>query len=131
MDWTSELDVGISFMDGDHEHGLSLIREMKSADVSALPGVIQSFLDHCRDHFAREEELMRKIGFFAHDPHKAEHDRVLAELASIIEELKDATHDFSGPALYAHLSVWFINHRNTMDFVTANFAIQKGFEGEV
>ncbi|MBI3446202.1 MAG: hemerythrin family protein, partial [Magnetospirillum sp.] len=83
------------------------------------------FLDHCGAHFAREEEMMRKTGFFAMEPHGDEHRRVEAELAQVILALEAG--DPRDEYFTIDLPQWFLEHRATMDYVTSGFALDHGW----
>lgn len=120
--WSNELKVGVRFMDADHEEAVALMGQMAAAEGAELRALFHHFTQHCREHFARENDLMARIGFFAQACHSDEHERVLAELDEMASKDDDAL------AAYARDSLpeWFLGHRNSMDFVTAQFAQQCG-----
>lgn len=127
LDWNDALNVGMDFMDADHADAADQINGMAQADLAGRLGLIDHFIHHCQDHFAREEEMMATTGFFALGCHRDEHQRVLAELDGIKTRLQsgDAQDEYFTKALPA----WLINHRGTMDFVTAEFARKQGYHG--
>ena len=69
---------------------------------------------------------MERIGFFAYPMHKGEHDRVLAEMEGVKAQLEAG--DLAAVRQYVEVTVpnWFMEHLNTMDTVTAQFALQAG-----
>jgi hemerythrin len=123
--------LALSFMNEDHRAELDLAEAAAAAAVSGdRPKLLESvgaLANHTREHFAREEEVMRAVGFPAYPVHKAEHDRVLAELAEWSERLGK---DGDSRRLLAHLDGlvrdWFPEHIATMDTVTAHFASGRG-----
>lgn len=124
IEWTKDYEVGVGFMDADHKEAVDLMAAMQTAEGEALKDLLAKFTHHCQEHFARENELMERIGFFAQGCHTDEHERVL-------DELKDmAGKDEAAIQAYARddLPDWFVGHRNSMDFVTAQFAQQMGEE---
>lgn len=125
--WSDALLVGIEFVDLDHQEAVEAINRMAAmaCDGGALLGDAEAFRDHCAEHFSREEAMMRKVGFFAIDPHCGEHGRVLAELDDILARLRagEDCRDYFTEAL----PQWFLEHRATMDFVTADFARERGW----
>ena len=62
---------------------------------------------------------MERTSFPVIAVHKAEHERVLAELEQVQRQLEQG--DFAAARAYVkdQLSAWFVLHRNTMDYVTA------------
>lgn len=127
IEWNEGLNVGISFMDADHVEAAALINTMAASHGPQRLHALEEFVAHCRAHFAREEELMQKVGFFALGCHQGEHQRVLAELERVQERLRGGD---AQDRYFAHtLPDWLMAHRNTMDFVTAEFARAAGLTG--
>lgn len=124
LEWTADLTIGLDFMDEDHEAFVALINQFAETAESDLPALYGELLHHSEEHFAREEDLMRRVGFFAYDCHKGEHTRVLAEMRQVQTQLEAG--DLASVRTYvtSHVPQWFIHHRNTMDAATAAFAAQ-------
>lgn len=125
--WSDALLVGIEFIDHDHQEAVEIINHMaaKAYEGGDLRGDLEAFRHHCAEHFGREEALMRQVGFFATTPHTAEHVRVLAEMDTLLTRLEageDCRSYFT-----EILPQWFLDHRATMDFVTADFARERGW----
>lgn len=124
IQWHDGLNVGIGFMDADHAEAAELINALAATSGQRRQETLTRFIAHCREHFAREEALMDQVGFFAQACHQGEHQRVLAELEQVLDRLG------AGEAQDAYftqaLPQWLLNHRNTMDFVTAEFARAAG-----
>lgn len=127
LEWHDGLAVGIGFMDADHELAATLINALAAAGPEQRSALLHEFIAHCRDHFAREEAMMRETGFFAYGCHQGEHHRVLTELDEVAAAL--AAGDPRDDYFDRDLPGWLMTHRNTMDFVTADFARSKDFKG--
>jgi hemerythrin len=127
LHWNDGLNVGISFMDADHAVAAEQINALAAAGPAARLPLLAEFIDHCRHHFAREEELMGQVGFFALGCHRGEHQRVLAELQQAEAALKGG--DARDRYFTEELPGWLMIHRNTMDAVTAEFARSSGYSG--
>ncbi len=127
IQWHDGLNVGLEFMDHDHAEAAALINEMASATGEARAAALERFIAHCREHFAREEAMMGKIGFFALGCHQGEHERVLAELDGVMTKMRagEAQDHYFAKVL----PEWLLTHRGTMDAVTAQFARSAGFIG--
>lgn len=124
--WTDELKRGISFQDDDHEEAVTVMNALQTCSDDELPGLFNQLHTHTKEHLNRENELMDRIGFFAIEVHKGEHDRVLAQMQEFQDKL-DAG-DIADVRKYVQETVpdWFLNHLDTMDTATAMFARQKG-----
>lgn len=125
LEWHAGLNVGIGFMDDDHEVAAGQINALAEAALPQRLDLARDFLDHCRHHFAREEEMMKATGFFASGCHQGEHERVLAELQAVVAKLEAG--DPQDAYFTKSLPEWLMIHRNTMDFVTAEFARNAGW----
>ncbi|HEX9402638.1 MAG TPA: hemerythrin family protein [Anaeromyxobacter sp.] len=131
IDPTQLPDLPVPFMNADHEREAALVNQLEAAVAAHARGTgtlaevverLSLLAVHTRDHFLREETMMREAGFPAYAVHKAEHDRVLAEMdaeARIFREHGDAGR--LSRYLFEALPAWFENHVRTMDVVTARF----------
>jgi len=127
----------IAFMNADHAHEVQLVNAVEAALAAhrRREGTLGAVLErlsllavHTREHFLREEAAMRETRFPAYPVHKAEHDRVLAEMDAEARAFRDVG---DGERLSRYLAqalpAWFVNHIRTMDAVTAGFlARQRG-----
>jgi hemerythrin len=123
--WGDPLLLGVGFVDRDHHEAVDLINRLAAAAPAERLDLAHAFAHHCVEHFGREEEMMAKTGFFALDPHRDEHRRVIAELEGVIAALE------GGEACEEYFAVglpqWFLEHRATMDYVTTDYAKGHGW----
>jgi hemerythrin len=123
--------VALSFMNDDHHLEACLLNDLADAIEHhragrAAPGAVverfERLLAHTREHFAREELAMEEADFPPYPMHKAEHDRVLAEM-----EAEERAFQQRGDTarLWAYVSeavpAWFVQHIQSMDLVTSRF----------
>lgn len=125
LDWHDDLAVGIAFIDDDHHEAVELINALAGAEGEERLTLFRRYLAHAEEHFAREEELMRQIGFFAYVPHSDEHRRVLDSLRAVLADL-EAGLAVAPATTTTDLAEWLLAHRNSMDYVTAQFARAQG-----
>lgn len=123
--------VALGFANDDHAEAAELANRLDWLLSKALAGesveaeidtALDQFQQHNVEHFAREEEQMQRVGFFAYDCHKGEHERVLAwfnELVAQWHEDRDA--EVLAKILREDIREWLLNHIATMDTVTAQF----------
>ncbi len=124
-------DLPIPFMNEDHAREAALVNDLESAldahqagtdDVGHVLERLSLLAVHTREHFLREESMMREAQFPAYALHKAEHDRVLAEMDREARAFRDGG-DAARLSRYvvSALPLWFEGHVRTMDVVTARF----------
>jgi hemerythrin len=129
-------DLPIAFMNADHAREVALVNGLEAALAEHVRGErsledivarLSVLAVHTRDHFLREEAMMREARFPAYPVHKGEHDRVLAEMDAAVRAFRER-----GDAvrlrsyLLEVLPAWFVNHIRTMDVVTARFVAGQG-----
>ena len=124
-------DLPVAFMNEDHLREVSLVNDLEEAladhargtgGVAAVLETMSLLAVHTRDHFLREESMMREAHFPAYAAHQAEHDRVLAQMdaeARAFRERGDAIR--LSRYVSTTLPEWFRAHVRTMDVVTARF----------
>ena len=127
----------IAFMNADHAQEVRLVNAVEAAleahrrgqgTLAAVVEHLSLLAVHTREHFMREETAMRETRFPAYPVHKAEHDRVLAEMDAEARAFRETG---GGERLSRYLAealpAWFVNHIRTMDAVTAGYlARQRG-----
>ena len=124
-------DLPVPFMNADHLREAALVNDLEDAlaahgrgegTVAAVLERLSLLAVHTRDHFLREESMMREAHFPAYATHKAEHDRVLAEMDAQARAFRGG----GDPArlsryVVSTLPEWYRSHVKTMDVVTARF----------
>ncbi|KIL99131.1 Hemerythrin-like metal-binding protein [Paramagnetospirillum magnetotacticum MS-1] len=123
--WGEPLLLGVGFVDRDHCEAVEMINRLAAASGAERLELARAFAHHCAEHFAREEEMMVKTGFFALEPHRDEHMRVLGQLDEVIRSLEGG--DSCAEYFAVDLPQWFLEHRATMDYVTSGFALDHGW----
>jgi hemerythrin len=94
-------------------------------DEASVTHHLAQWIDHTRQHFARENTLMVEYGFPAYAVHLGEHQRILELLESLQQDwLKRQSLQPLADFLFDAWQAWFDNHVQTMDSVTADFLLQ-------
>lgn len=128
--------VALESMNQTHKEEVELVNRLATlvadgirgqADEAAIAAQLDRWLDHTRDHFARENALMQQYAFPAYPVHSGEHERVL----SLLEDLRRTWIESRALRplalfLFEEWRAWFDNHVHTMDNVTASFIRQQG-----
>ncbi len=127
----------MAFMNADHAREVRLVNAVEAAlaasrggegSLAAVVEQLSLLAVHAREDFLREETAMRVARFPGYPAHKAEHDRVLADMDAEARAFRDG-----GDAerlvryLAEALPGWFVNHIRTLDAVAAGYlARQRG-----
>ena len=123
--------VALQFQNDDHVREGHLLNDVGEAlekyrrgdeGQETVLAPLDALLEHTREHFERENQVMLEQRFPAYPVHSAEHARVVAEMereAWVFREQGDAER------LWRYISgdvpTWFVNHIQTMDAVTGQF----------
>ncbi len=136
VDASQFVQVPQAFMNADHAEEIALLERLGESleahragrgGVEAVVERVSLLAVHMRENFLREESAMREAGYPAYAAHKAEHDRILAEMDAEVRRFRE-----SGDAarlrayLFESVPTWFVVHIRTMDLVTARFLESKG-----
>ncbi|HEY7581447.1 MAG TPA: bacteriohemerythrin [Acetobacteraceae bacterium] len=119
IQWSDAFRTGFASVDYEHAQLIELLNRLHAAIGQQNAAAVADFLGDLHDaiaaHFALEESLMHSRGYAGYAAHKADHERLLDEIRTIMDE-----HDASEPAdviesLRPRLAVWFMRHFQTED----------------
>ncbi len=125
--------TALAFINDDHREEIALLRivvsaleglERGEATAEEVAHAWEALAQHTAEHFAREDLAMKEVSFPAFAVHHAEHQRVLADMDGHYRAWRAG-----GPARallsYADegITTWFVQHVQTMDFITARFVM--------
>jgi hemerythrin len=123
-------------MNADHARELRLVNELEAAlraqargegTLAQIVERLSLLAVHTREHFLREETMMREARFPAYAVHKAEHDRVLAEMDAEARAFRArGDGERLSRYLFDALPQWYLNHTRTMDVATARWLAEHG-----
>lgn len=115
FEWTEAMSVGVAALDADHRslfQIVDMLREMQGeADCGeTLTRLLGTLELYGRNHFRREEEVMRAVGFPGFEFHRAEH-RGFGRYIEVLQRRAKAGGDAELAAtLFEYLSVWLRHH---------------------
>ncbi len=123
--------LALALMNNVHHEEVAMINRLGELIAAGLAGEpnagaigakLDAWLQHTREHFGRENDLMQEHGFPAYGVHSGEHRRVLAELEGVVGEWKEKQ-DLERLSHYVRdlWPQWFRQHVETMDAMTAQF----------
>jgi len=110
-----------------HLKELNIVNELydsivRGEDAEKVSYLFEEFIKDIKEHFAYEEDLMKKTSFFAYECHSGEHRRVLEEIERLRERWEE-TKDVNVLKRYFErvFKPWIEEHILTMDTVTAQW----------
>ena len=134
--------VNIDFMNNTHFEEIEKVKELgklvsayqakdthTDAETAEITRALKNWLAHTIPHFERENQLMQETGFPAYPVHSNEHDIALNKMKNIIqawEQNQDI--ELLADYVFSLWPNWFNDHVNTMDMMTAKFAVMNGFD---
>jgi len=136
--------VELDFMNATHVEELKIVREIgelidtfitansneKHSDENqdALSQKLNTWLEHTISHFERENALMQETGFPAYEIHASEHAKALNFLRELINAWSEKQDiELVKSYVFSAWPTWFEQHVNTMDMMTAKFAVMNGY----
>ena len=130
VEWKDEYSVGIDSIDEQHKKLLGLINQLQTAvDFSTGEKFEQEALDqlvaYTKTHFSYEEGLMEENQYPDFEPHKAQHQKMIARVDEVLAEYAlDQDTAMSNASNF--LKDWLINHINGTDKQYSSYLIGKG-----
>ena len=128
--WKDEYSVGIESIDMQHRKLLSLINSLQTAVYFSTGEefehqALDELVDYTKTHFSYEEGLMEQNDYPDFEPHKAQHQQMIARVEEVLagyEQDKDTA--MRNAANF--LKDWLINHINGTDKQYSAYLIDKG-----
>lgn len=83
--WSADYSVNVAALDDQHKELIAILNRLfiavsKLEGSKAISGTLDDLMSYTEKHFALEESLMRQAKYPDFDAHKAEHQRLLAQL---------------------------------------------------
>ena len=127
LQWSDAMKLDLPQMDSTHKEFVDLLASVPNTPDSELPALWSRLVLHTHDHFAREDQWMLQTRFSASNCHSLQHKMVL-------QVLKDGA--VCGQAgdlgvirqMTRELSIWFVEHANTMDAALVRHLQKVGFD---
>lgn len=85
---SDDLHLNINLMDATHDEFLDILSKIKSCSDADFMPLFKEMIEHTKEHFAFEEEIMIKHSFYAKQEHLDEHANLLGEMEYFYEKSK-------------------------------------------
>ena len=117
--WNPEWDTGIALIDAQHRILLGqvdvLMTAMHENDVDRhMPSLLAFLADYVDEHFQMEEERMAATGYPGIEGHRAIHDGMRRDVASLVERFEVNSQTLNEEVL-DFLMDWLVKHINGED----------------
>jgi|ERR1035437_546172 hemerythrin-like metal-binding protein len=119
LTWNHACTVGVRALDDQHGILMDTMNELRLALVRGagreqVSEVLDRLIEFTRMHFSSEEQLLEQHGFPALQAHRAEHQRLLAQ---ILQSAHRAQHgeEVQMRPLLAFLRDWYVAHIEGLD----------------
>ena len=107
--------LGTDEMDNTHREFIAQVAALIAADNAEFPALFQALVNHTREHFTTEGQLMRASKYKGLPEHESEHHRVLGELQQLNRTLKRGHLPLVRAYVKEGLMEWFDTHLAMMD----------------
>ncbi len=107
--------LGMAEMDETHREFVTQVAALIAADTASFPLLFQQLVNHTREHFTAEGQLMRASKYKGLPEHEGEHHRVLGELLQLNRSLKRGCLPLVRAYVKEGLMEWFDTHVAMMD----------------
>jgi hemerythrin-like metal-binding protein len=117
--WSDRYSVGIARIDGQHQRLIDLINDLHAAMLAregntALGAILDGLATYTVSHFATEEGLMTKFAYPGFGEHKAEHDKLTAQVRTLQEKFRARKVALTLEVM-TFLERWLTDHIANMD----------------
>lgn len=115
LHWKLNMSLGNAAIDGDHKQLIDLLNRLHfmalaGDDDQAVAEVLDELLTYARDHFAREEALMRRCDYPGLADHRRRHREFAGRLHNFVADFHAGPERFDMTALYDFLADWLLVH---------------------
>ncbi len=129
--WDAGILTGFDSVDAEHRLQVSLVDALEELvrrgdDPALTARTLAQLADFTDAHFRSEELVMRLYGYPGEAGHRAEHERLTAELAGLRAGAGRADETLR---LVGRLRGWLLDHIRSMDQEFARWCRREGIEG--
>jgi hemerythrin len=114
LDWKDAYKIGNEVIDSQHQEWFRLARNFLNAtDKVELSACAMVFYKYTTEHFAHEDEVMKRLNYSERKAHLAQHSELDSLLGGVTANIDDQTLNMDD--LKAFLSAWLVGHIGTFD----------------
>ena len=118
-------ELGHDIIDKDHAHAAELIEALIQAEGEEFTRLFCEMDDHLNAHFNRENTLMTLFSYPQMDEHRADHTRVLGDMARFRQRAEQGRIRFAKAYVTDQLPGWLGLHISTIDAALVRYVLDK------
>lgn len=126
--WHDQFLLGHSDMDETHKEFVELVNALLTVSDAELSSALAAFSAHAEAHFGQENEWMEKNDFPPRDCHIDEHNKVLASVHDVQQQLAQGDVAIVRDLARA-LMDWFPAHADYLDSALATWLVKRTHAG--
>lgn len=113
--WRDQLSVGSPEIDDDHKQLLEFVNQLHDAVTAAesekvVGRILLQLIEYTRDHFAREEKLMRAAGYPDVERHAKIHQALTSKVLKFAQRYLRTPTEQVKRELIDFLAAWLVDH---------------------
>lgn len=114
--WRRQLSVGQPAIDEDHKHLIQYLNDLGSAldapqyHPARVAKILVKLLEYTKEHFAREEKLMRLANYPRIEDHIHQHRIGVFKISELSKEFATSPTRECGHHIYAFTADWLVHH---------------------
>jgi hemerythrin len=129
--WSASYSVGIKLIDDQHKEFFRLVNDMynhvdnddEDAERAYFQSVIRQVVDHIKEHFATEEEIMERTQYKDYAGHKLAHDFFILSVDNIVKKFNEGK-KISLISFSHFIKDWILTHITIMDKQYFNYLMK-------
>ena len=126
--WHDQYLLGHAEMDETHKEFVELVNALLTVSDAGLAPALAAFAAHVEAHFGQENDWMIKNDFPPKDCHIDEHNKVLASVHEVQQQLAEGDVEIVR-ALARALVDWFPAHADYLDSALATWLVKRTHAG--
>ena len=115
IEWNTSLSTGHNVIDESHQKLIQALNDLgatldRSADADHILEVLSFLIGYTREHFAYEEDYMRRVHCPALTENIKAHSSLLVRLSEWVPRLQKAETKELATEIFNELTMWITNH---------------------
>lgn len=130
--WNNGMNLGVKAIDDDHKRLLDTINELYDAinsnnEKNVLNKIFDTLEEYIKEHFTREENLMRECDYERLDEHIKQHEKFKRKIPKLRAKLLTTDEYITAQEVSIYLTDWLINHILSEDLLLINIFEENGY----
>jgi len=132
LTWKDEFSTGVTLFDDEHKRLIGLINGLHAAMLASrsqevVQDVLRKLVQYTQIHFRHEEEAFSRAHYPQAAQHKAQHDKLTAQVLEYVKSDRDKNAHLSIDVL-KFLKQWLLEHIEKSDKAYGSYLNAKGIQ---